>query len=90
MSSDSWKRSVFRSRWRRRRLRWTPTDSLKSGRGQDGRLYGAVNLRPAVEPEVVAAVTIVRHHEQPLPRRKMRCRHVILKRGLKRRRSQSP
>jgi hypothetical protein len=34
---------------------------LATSRGQDGRLYGAVNLRLAVEPDAVAAVPIVRH-----------------------------
>jgi hypothetical protein len=34
---------------------------LATSRGEDGRLYGAVNLRLAVEPEAVAAVPIVHH-----------------------------
>jgi hypothetical protein len=35
--------------------------STSKAPGQDGRLYGAVNLRLAVEPDAVAAVPIVRH-----------------------------
>ena len=34
---------------------------LATRRGEDGKLYGAVNLRVAVEPEAVAAVPIVHH-----------------------------
>ena len=34
---------------------------LATSRGQDGRLYGAVNLRLAAEPDAVAAVPIVHH-----------------------------
>ncbi len=30
-------------------------------RAQDGRLYGAIYLRTAIEPEAVAAVPIVHH-----------------------------
>jgi hypothetical protein len=34
---------------------------LTTSRGEDGRLYGAVNLRLAAEPDAVAAVPIVHH-----------------------------
>jgi hypothetical protein len=34
---------------------------LATSRGHDGRLYGAVNLRLAAEPDAVAAVPLVRH-----------------------------
>jgi hypothetical protein len=34
---------------------------LATSRGRDGRLYGAVNLRLAVEPDAVADIPIVRH-----------------------------
>ena len=34
---------------------------LTTSRGQDGRLYGAVNLRLAEDPAAVAAVPIVHH-----------------------------
>jgi hypothetical protein len=34
---------------------------LATSRSQDGRLYGAVNLRLAADPDAVAGVPIVRH-----------------------------
>ena len=39
---------------------------LTTSRGQDGRLYGAVNLRLAAEPNAVAAVPIVRHDTETM------------------------
>ena len=39
---------------------------LTTSRGQDGRLYGAVNLRLAVEPDDVAAVPIVHHDTETM------------------------